>query len=81
MTLLNQNIHAPHLEPTGLETGLSEEERAILEGIRRFTKVVLHPAGGKRDRVSPEEMVAPDSILWDVLEPPKELRQGFTIRG
>lgn len=78
MTLQNQNIHAPHLEPTGLESGLNEEELAIQEGIRRFAKEVLRPAGVELDRVSPEEMVAPDSILWDVLEQSKELGLSIT---
>ncbi|MCO4756931.1 MAG: acyl-CoA dehydrogenase [Oceanospirillaceae bacterium] len=78
MTLHNQNIHGPHLEPTGLESGLSEEELAIQEGVRRFAKEVLRPAGAELDRVTPEEMVAPDSILWDVLRQSNELGLSVT---
>jgi alkylation response protein AidB-like acyl-CoA dehydrogenase len=79
MTLINQNIHGPQLEPTGLEPNLTEEELAIQEAMRRFAKEVLRPAGIKLDRVSPEEMVAPDSILWDVLNQSKEL--GFSVKA
>ena len=61
------------LEPTGLDANLNEEEMAIVEGIRRFAKEVLRPAGVKLDRVTPEEMVAPDSLLWQVLAQTKEL--------
>ena len=73
MTLHNQNIHGPQLEPTGLESGLTEEELAIQEGVRRFAKEVIRPAGIELDRLSPEEMVAPGSKLWDVLEQSKDL--------
>ena len=73
MTLNNLNIHGPQLEPTGLETGLSEEEQAIQEGVRRFAKEVIRPAGIELDRLSPEEMIAPGSKLWDVLEQSKDL--------
>ncbi|MBR9866402.1 MAG: acyl-CoA dehydrogenase [Oceanospirillales bacterium] len=73
MTFTPNQILAPQLAPTGLESGLSEEELAIQEGIRRFARNVLRPVGTELDRLSPEEVVAPDSKLWDVLSQAKEL--------
>lgn len=63
----------PLLEPTGLDANLNEEELAIQEGIRRFAKEVLRPAGVALDKLSPEEVVAPDSQLWQVLAQASEL--------
>lgn len=67
------SITAPLLEPTGLDANLSEEELAIQEGIRRFAKEVLRPAGIELDKLTPEEMVAPGSQLWQVLAQANEL--------
>ncbi len=78
MNLNNHLSHGPQLEPTGLESGLSEEELAIQEGVRRFAKEVIRPAGVTLDLVTPEEMIAPDSILWDVLKQSQELGLSVT---
>lgn len=73
MTFYTTHIPGPLLEPTGLESGLSEEEKAIQHGIRRFAMEVVRPAGIELDRLSPEEMIAPGSRLWDVLSQAKDL--------
>lgn len=68
MNLINQNIHGPQLPLTGLESGLTEEELAIQQGVRRFSREVLRPVGRELDKVTPEEVIAKGSKLWDVLE-------------
>ncbi|WP_206441651.1 acyl-CoA dehydrogenase family protein [Amphritea opalescens] len=78
MPLHHQNIHGPQLSPTGLESGLTEEELAVQEGVRRFAKEVLRPIGMELDKVTPEEMIAEGSKLWSVLEQAKELGLSVT---
>lgn len=73
MTFTPPHIPRPQLGQTGLESSLTEEELAIQDGVRRFAKEVLRPAGIELDRVTPEEMVAPDSKLWEVLDQAKDL--------
>lgn len=54
------------LAPTGLDIGLSETERAVQNNVRRFAEKVLRPAGQRLDKLSPEQVVAADSPLWQV---------------
>ena len=52
-----------------LETGLSDEERAIQDTIHKFAEEVMRPAGEKLDALAdPGEVIAKDSILWEVFE-------------
>jgi len=52
-----------------LEVDLSEEERAVRETVRRFAEEVMRPAGAQLDAlVDPADVIAEDSILWDVFE-------------
>jgi alkylation response protein AidB-like acyl-CoA dehydrogenase len=57
---------------------LSELESQVQENAHRFAKDVLRPAGARLDKLSPEEMVAPGSILWDVLEKSHDLGISLT---
>jgi acyl-CoA dehydrogenase len=51
------------------EVDLTEEERAIQETAHRFAAEVLRPAGIKLDALAdPEDVIAKDSILWDVFK-------------
>ncbi len=50
-----------------IETTLTEHERAIRETARKFAREVMRPAGIALDRLpDPAQVIAPDSILWDV---------------
>ncbi len=60
-------IGLPQFGLSGLETDLSEEERAIQKSAHRFAKEVMRPIAEKLDKMTPEEVVATDSPLWDFL--------------
>lgn len=68
----------PQLGLSGLESPLSELESQVQENAHRFAKDVLRPAGSKLDKLTPEEMVAPGSVLWDVLEKSHDLGISLT---
>lgn len=50
---------------TGLESTLNEEERAFQEMMHRFALDVVRPIGLALDKLTPEEVIAPDSPFWD----------------
>ncbi|MBP6105047.1 MAG: acyl-CoA dehydrogenase [Steroidobacteraceae bacterium] len=50
------------------DPGITDEMRAIRDTCRRFAVEVLRPAGQRLDRLSAEQVVAPGSELWTVLE-------------
>jgi len=50
-----------------IETALTDQERAIRDTARKFAREVMRPAGVALDRLSdPAQVIAPDSVLWDV---------------
>lgn len=50
-----------------IETGFSDEERAVRDLCHRFAAEVLRPAGRTLDRLAdPAAVIAKDSVLWDV---------------
>jgi acyl-CoA dehydrogenase len=55
---------SPTLGLTGLEADLSEEEHAIHDAAHRFAVEVMRPVGEKLDKMTPEEVIAPESPLW-----------------
>jgi len=57
-------IKAPLLGLTGFEADMTEEERFIQENVHRFAAEVMRPIGEKLDKMTPEEVIAPDSPLW-----------------
>ncbi len=61
------NIDLPQLGYRGLEADLSEEEQAIQEVAHRFAEQVMRPIGERLDRMTPEEVVAEDSPLYDYM--------------
>ena len=65
-------IPMPTLGHTGLDGLLSEEEKAIQEVAHRFAKDVVRPIGEELDKVTPEEVVAPESPLWTFFSRLKE---------
>lgn len=70
---------APHpaLGPLGAETGLTEEESAIEQTLRRFAEQEMRPTGEQLDRMAPMDVIAPGSPLWTFYEKFAEL--GFTV--
>jgi len=51
------------------EVELTEGERAVRETAHRFAKEVMRPAGVKLDAMAdPEDVIAKDSILWEVFK-------------
>jgi alkylation response protein AidB-like acyl-CoA dehydrogenase len=61
-----------------IETGLSDQELAVRDTAHKFAEEVLRPAGAALDRmVDPTDVIAPDSVLWEVFKKYREL----DIRG
>lgn len=56
-----------------LEHDLNEQERAARDTAHRFAAEVMRPAGIALDKLSAEEVIAEDSILWDVHKQYNEL--------
>ncbi len=52
--------------PDNIDFDLTEEERAVRDTVHKFAADVMRPAGVKLDRLSAEDVIAKDSILWDV---------------
>ena len=51
---------------TGAEEPLAKEEQDLLDGVHRFAAEVMRPIGERLDRMTPEEVIAADSPLWQV---------------
>lgn len=59
---------------TDIEVGLSEPERAIRDTAHRFAAEVLRPAGKVLDALAdPQDVIASNSILWDVFKKYREI--------
>ena len=57
-----------------LESVLSDEERAIRETVHKFAEEVMRPAGIALDALAdPQQVIAADSILWNVYEQHEQL--------
>jgi len=51
------------------EVELSEGERAVRETVHRFAEEVMRPAGAELDAMAdPRDVIAKDSILWEVFK-------------
>lgn len=62
-----EKIVEPVLGLCGLESDLTEEERAIQEVAHGFAKNVMRPIGAELDKMTAEEVVAPGSPLFDYM--------------
>ena len=51
---------------TGAEGPLAKEEQDLLDGVHRFAAEVMRPIGERLDRMTPEEVIAAGSPLWQV---------------
>jgi alkylation response protein AidB-like acyl-CoA dehydrogenase len=57
-----------------LDIELTDEERAIRDTVHKFSEEVLRPAGKTLDALpDPADVIAPDSVLWDVFKKQREL--------
>jgi alkylation response protein AidB-like acyl-CoA dehydrogenase len=51
------------------EVELTDEERAVQETVHRFAEEVMRPAGAELDAMAdPQDVIAENSILWEVFE-------------
>jgi alkylation response protein AidB-like acyl-CoA dehydrogenase len=63
-----------------LNKDLTPQQIALKEQVHRFAEEVLRPASVKLDAIAdPEEVIKPDSVLWDVLRTAYEL--GYHAQG
>jgi len=63
-----------------LNKDLTPQQIALKEEVHRFAEEILRPASVKLDAVAdPEEVIKPDSVLWDVLRTAYEL--GYHAQG
>jgi alkylation response protein AidB-like acyl-CoA dehydrogenase len=52
-----------------IDVGLPDEEQAVRDTAHKFAEEVLRPAGAKLDRLDdPAQVIAKDSVLWEVFE-------------
>ena len=78
-TLIARWDEDPHgtLQMTGAEEPLAKEEQDLLDGVHRFAAEVMRPIGEQLDRMTPEEVIAAGSPLWQVFTEFAEL--GFGV--
>ncbi len=63
-----------------LNADLTSEQRSLKEQTHKFAAEVMRPAAEKLDKLSdPAEVIAEDSVLWDVLRRAREL--GYHVRA
>jgi len=63
---LLETYNLPHIERSGFDADLNEEERAVVESVHRFSRDVLRPLGTQLDSMSAAEIVADDSPIHSV---------------
>lgn len=57
-----------------IDLNLTEEQRFLRDTVRKFGAEVVRPAGLKLDKMAdPEDTIAKDSVLWDVIRQSREL--------
>src|SRR3990172_7182458 len=59
--------------------GLTREQVLLREEAHRFAEEVLRPASQELDELPPEEVIAPDSSLWDVFR--QAYQAGYHLRS
>jgi alkylation response protein AidB-like acyl-CoA dehydrogenase len=63
----------PHLELSGLDGWLSDQERAAQAGIHRFAEEVMRPIGRELDRLEAGDVAGPGSPYWTFIKQYREL--------
>ena len=67
-----EKLDLPTLGLRGLESALTEEEQAIQEVAHRFAEEVMRPTGILLDKMTPEEVIAEGSPLFDYMRKVQE---------
>lgn len=62
-----------------MNKGLTAEEASLKEQVHRFATEVVRPAAMELDRLPPEEVIAPNSVLWEVFRKIYDL--GYHMRA
>lgn len=62
-----EKLDPPRLGIRGLEADMSEEETVIQDTCHRFAQEVMRPIGIKLDKMTPEEVIADGSPLFDYM--------------
>ncbi len=62
-----------------LNKAMTDEEAALKEQVHRFSEEILRPAAMELDPLSPEEVIAPGSVLWEVFR--RVYGLGYHTRG
>ena len=62
-----------------LNKELTDEQRSVKEETHRFAAEVLRPASIELDKLSPEEVIADGSVMWEVFR--KAYQQGHHLAG
>jgi len=60
-----------------IEVDLTEQERAVRDTAHKFAEEIVRPAGVQLDRLAdPAQVIAADSVLWDVFAKYREIGLG-----
>ncbi|MGJ8669404.1 MAG: acyl-CoA dehydrogenase family protein [Oceanococcus sp.] len=68
MMQLKPELELPAVGLTGFETPLSDVEVSVQETVHKFAKDVLRPIGRELDKMTAEQVCAPDSPYWSVFQ-------------
>jgi alkylation response protein AidB-like acyl-CoA dehydrogenase len=64
-----------------IDTGLTDEMKEVRDTVHRFALEVMRPAAAELDRLpDPSDVIAPGSVLWDVMKRHRELGIGDPSR-
>ena len=64
-----------------IDVGLTDEMQAVRDTVHRFALEVMRPAAAELDRLhDPSDVIAPGSVLWDVIQRFKQLGIGDPAR-
>jgi acyl-CoA dehydrogenase len=66
---------------TDLDLDITDTEKAVRETAHRFAVEVMRPAGRELDQMSPEDVIASDSVYWEVMRKRQELGLGDPTGG
>ncbi|HLB27259.1 MAG TPA: acyl-CoA dehydrogenase family protein, partial [Dehalococcoidia bacterium] len=67
------------MSPIDFNNDLPPEQKPLRDQTHRFAAEVLRPAGLELDVLSPEDVIAPGSRLWDVFR--EAYQAGYHLRG
>ena len=57
-----------------IDVDLNDEQIALRDTVRKFGAEVMRPAGIELDKLhDPEDVIAEDSVLWDVIKKHREI--------